>query len=91
MYILTNPTMPNLVKIGMTTITVKERVRSLNRSTSLPAEFVVAGVIETTDPRKLEKALHSKYESQRLNKKREFFTMKAEDVVTAQYNAKRWF
>ena len=40
-YILSNPSMPGIYKIGFTTKTVKDRVCQLNASTSIPTPFSI--------------------------------------------------
>ncbi len=40
-YLLSNPSMPNIVKIGSTERTIKERISELSSVTSLPTPFVV--------------------------------------------------
>src|SRR5581483_11866894 len=40
-YVLSNATMPGLLKIGKTTRSSDERARELSRSTSVPSRFVV--------------------------------------------------
>jgi hypothetical protein len=40
-YILVNPHMPNLIKIGRTGRTAEERAAEISRATGVPAEFEV--------------------------------------------------
>ena len=86
-YILTNPTMKGLVKVGMTQKSVDERVRSLNSSTSVPKPFKVVHFVKSKDCVKLEKTVHQILGKKRANKRREFFEVsprKAIKVVNAQ-------
>ncbi|GEM78512.1 hypothetical protein VSU01S_07570 [Vibrio superstes NBRC 103154] len=79
-YILSNPAMPGLIKIGMTTRSVEERVRELNRSTSAPASFTIERKFRCRDGLAMEKRLHRKYDHLRFNDKREFFMMSPHEV-----------
>ena len=86
-YVLTNPTMKGLVKVGMTQKSVDERVRSLNSSTSVPKPFKVVHFVKSKDCIKLEKTVHQILGKRRANKRREFFDVsprKAIKVVNAQ-------
>ena len=68
-YLLTNPVMPGLVKIGMTAQEdIDKRMKELY-TTGVPVPFEV----KKTDCVKIEKALHTAFEPQRINANREFF------------------
>lgn len=73
-YVLTNKCMPGLVKIGMTTQTIKERMNNLY-GTGVPVQFECAFAfrVPVDDLRKVEDIIHSTYEDNRVNPKREFF------------------
>jgi len=79
-YILSNQSMPGLLKIGRTNRSVDERLRELN-NTSLPTEFVVEHTIETSDSKFLEKMIHKNFEKYRVNDNREFFRIHREVVI----------
>jgi len=72
-YVLSNATMPGLLKIGKTTRSSDERARELSRSTSVPSRFVVEYEIFSPAASELERAVHAKLESERHNSRREFF------------------
>ncbi|MCY4059700.1 MAG: GIY-YIG nuclease family protein [Gammaproteobacteria bacterium] len=80
-YVLTNPAMPDLVKIG------KTRQKDLNDrltqlySTGVPVPFecAFAGVVE--DEHKVERAFHKAFHPYRLNPKREFFKIDADQAI----------
>jgi len=58
-YLITNPSMPDLVKIGQTS-DLEERMRSLyNSSTPVPFECFYA--CEVDDPKEIEKRLHNAF------------------------------
>ena len=74
-YLLTNPVMPGLVKIGMTTREdMDARMRELySTGVPVPFECQYACRVKKTDCAKIEKALHTAFEPQRVNANREFF------------------
>ncbi len=80
-YVLTNPAMPGLVKIGMTTqLEVEERMRQLY-STGVPVPFDCAYACQVKDAQEVEKALHFAFGNGRINPNREFFKIEAERVI----------
>lgn len=79
-YILSNSSMPGLLKIGRTNRSVDERLRELN-NTSLPTEFFVEHTIKTRDSKFLEKMIHKNFEGHRVNENREFFRIHIEVVI----------
>lgn len=74
-YLLTNPVMPGLVKIGMTTRDdIEARMRELyTTGVPVPFECQFACKVNPKDCAKIEKALHTAFEPQRINANREFF------------------
>ncbi len=74
-YLLTNPVMPGLVKIGMTTQKeIDQRMKELyTTGVPLPFECQFACKVKKSDCAKIEKALHTAFEPQRINANREFF------------------
>ncbi len=75
--------MPGLVKIGMTTRdSVDERMSQLY-STGVPVPFQCkyACEVKPGDCSKIEKALHIAFEPNRVNKNREFFSIKPEQAI----------
>ncbi len=81
-YILTNESMPGYVKIWLTTGTVEERLRQLDRTwTPLPFECHYAA--EVWDARKEEEWLHSIFADRRVRANREFFKISPELVTLA--------
>lgn len=76
-YVLTNPAMPGLVKIGFTKTSIEQRLRELDQSSvPLPFECFYAAVVE--DCRKVERALHEAFDDHRVRKSREFFRLSPE-------------
>ena len=80
-YVLSNPAMPGIVKIGKTTRDVELRLNELYQTgTPLPFECVYAARVD--DESKIEKALHLAFDPQRVNPRREFFSIQPEQAVT---------
>lgn len=80
-YVLTNPAMPGLVKIGKTTqLEVKERMKQLY-GTGVPLPFDCVFACQVSDSSEVEKALHFAFGNNRINPNREFFKIEAERVI----------
>ena len=80
-YVLTNPAMPGLVKIGKTTqLEVEERMKQLY-STGVPIPFDCAFACKVKDASEVEKALHLAFGMTRINPNREFFKLEPERVI----------
>lgn len=80
-YILTNPAMPELIKIGKTTQQeVGERMKQLY-GTGVPFPFDCAFACQVKDANEAEKALHFAFGNDRVNPNREFFKIEAERVI----------
>lgn len=71
-YVLTNPAMPGLVKIGVTGGNIEERIRGLD-NTSVPLSFECFYVAVVEDPNRVERAIHEAFDDHRIRKSREFF------------------
>lgn len=81
-YILTNEAMPNLVKIGKTTRSdVQTRMNELY-SSGVPFQFECAYAVEVDDCSTVEKALHIAFDPNRVNQKREFFSIDPEQAIS---------
>jgi len=80
-YLLSNPAMPGIIKIGKTTKEdVKVRMKELYASgVPLPFECVYAARVTNID--EVEKALHMAFSPDRLNPKREFFEIEAGQAI----------
>ena len=80
-YVLTNPAMPGLVKIGKTTqLEVEDRMKQLY-GTGVPVPFDCAFACRVKDASEVEKALHFAFGNARINPNREFFKLEAERVI----------
>ncbi len=80
-YILTNACMPGLVKIGRTDHPDPTlRVDGLF-NTSLPFAFDIEYAYRCADSREVEKALHLAFAPQRVNPRREFFSLEPDQPI----------
>ena len=81
-YLLSNPCMPGLVKIGMTKQEDLEKRMKELYTTGVPVAFKCefACRVNNKDCAKIEKALHTAFEPQRINKNREFFKINVEQA-----------
>ena len=80
-YVLTNPAMPGLVKIGKTNRgSVHARLSELY-STGVPVPFECAFAGRIADESKVEKAFHLAFGPYRINPKREFFEIEPEQAI----------
>lgn len=80
-YILTNPAMPGLVKIGKTARgSVNARLNELY-STGVPVPFDCVYAGRVADEGQVEKAFHRAFGPYRINPRREFFQIEAEQAI----------
>ena len=81
-YVLTNPAMPGIVKIGMTRASdVAQRIAALSGNSSVPLPFECVYACNVPDARKVEQALHVAFGPDRINPSREFFRTSPTQVV----------
>ena len=79
-YILVNPSMPGIVKIGRTTQGVCKRMEQLNTTgVALPYECFYAAFVH--DDVEVERALHEHFADCRVNQRREFFEVSPQKVM----------
>ena len=83
LYIISSPSLPNLVKVG---VSRREspwtRVRELS-SSSLPIPFKAHCFVFSDDCFELESAMHKYFDAQRVNKDREFFAITPQQAIDA--------
>jgi len=79
-YILTNPAMPGLVKIGQTTNEITNRLNELN-TTGVPFPFDCLFACEVDDCKLVEDSLHKAFYPYRVNPKREFFEIDPDQAI----------
>lgn len=78
-YILTNPSMPGVVKIGRTTRSPEQRCAEL-WNTGVPTPFAVHASAFSPDCVTLEQTMHMVFRSQRVTDAREFFRVSAAEA-----------
>ena len=78
-YVLTNTSMPGIVKIGLTK-NIKDRISNLSSRTAVPTPFELYRAIEVKDMFEVEKQLHNYFRKQRKNMQREFFSISPEEI-----------
>lgn len=71
-YILSNPSMPGILKVGRTTRSVEGRASELYQ-TGVPTPFVVEHSVLSPDCAELEQIMHDSLEANRIAAGREFF------------------
>jgi hypothetical protein len=79
-YILSNPTQPNLYKIGYTKNTPDERAKQISNATGVALPYKVEWAFHCYDGFGLEQEVHHKLEANRLNSNREFFQIPLEEA-----------
>ncbi len=80
-YVLSNPAMPGLVKIGRTTRHPTDRVRELNSASGVALPLKLEASIRTKYPNWTERLLHQALDRYRLNQNREFFQLSVDEAV----------
>jgi hypothetical protein len=79
-YVLTNPAMPGMVKIGKTSRAMDARLNELY-STGVPLPFECAYAARVSDEGTVERAFHLAFGPYRVNPKREFFSIEPEQAI----------
>ena len=79
-YVLTNPAMPGLVKIGITSGGLSIRMNELN-TTGVPLPFECLFACEVDDCKLVENSLHKAFYPNRINPKRDFFEIDPEQAI----------
>ena len=82
-YVLTNPCMPGIVKIGMTERkNIEARLKELyTTGVPLPFDCKFACNVKKNECAKIEKALHTAFAPQRVNANREFFRIIPDQAI----------
>lgn len=79
-YIMINPAMRGLVKIGLTERTSKDRAKDL-RGTGVPEDFIVVYDELVTDCDWVERRLHQRFDDYRYQPNREFFQIPIREAI----------
>ena len=80
-YILTNESMPDTIKIGIAE-NLENRIKSLD-STGVPLPFECYYAVEVDDSRSIEQRLHETFDDERVRPNREFFYCTPEQAKSA--------
>lgn len=79
-YILSNPSMPNMFKIGYTSKKPEERAKQISRSTGVPTPYKVEWAFKCHDGDLLEKEVHQVLDYCRVTSNKEHFTLPLEEA-----------
>ena len=92
-YVLINPSLKGMVKIGKTQKSPDERATELSSSTGVPTPFYVAYKIYVSDCDQAEKYMHTLLSSKgfRVSSNREFFKIPLDEVIKIMINVKTNF
>ncbi|WP_287771491.1 GIY-YIG nuclease family protein [Megasphaera sp.] len=82
-YALVNPSMPGIVKIGMTTRNPEERVAELSDATGVPTPFILAYYTDFSDCETAERQIHAVLQEKgyRISDNREFFRLSSKEAI----------
>ena len=82
-YILINPSLKGLLKVGQTKKDPEERAREISQGTGVPTPYIVAFKEEFNDCELAEKMIHIMLEEEgyRVSKNREFFEAEMSDII----------
>ena len=80
-YILSNPAMPNILKIGYTELTPERRSEQVSKHTGVPVKYEVEYAYRCVDGKKVEKEVHIYLRKKRLSTKREHFTINLKEAI----------
>ena len=89
-YVMLNPAMPGVVKIGRTRGQTKARARQLH-STGVPKEFVVLWQELVHDSDEVEKEIHERFKTSRVNSRREFFEVEPQEAIQTLMEVARFY
>lgn len=82
-YILINPSLKGLLKVGQTKKDPEERAKEISQGTGVPTPYIVAYKENFNDCELAEKMIHIMLEEEgyRVNKNREFFEAEMSDII----------
>ena len=80
-YILSNPDYPKThLKIGYTKLLPEERAKQISSATGVARPFIVEWAYKCFNGEIIERTIHKKLESYRINSKKEFFHIELEEA-----------
>lgn len=90
-YLLMNPSMPGLFKIGKTTRETGQRIKELNSATGVPTSFVLVYETFVSDCHAAERYVHDRLDVYRVSNNREFFKLASSTAIDVILEAKGKF
>jgi hypothetical protein len=79
-YILSNPTIPNALKIGYTNLSPELRAKQISSSTGVVVPFKVEWAFRCFDGSLMENEVHTALKEYRISNQREFFQVDLEEA-----------
>lgn len=79
-YVLSNPSMPDMLKIGYTNGDPEGRVKEINRATGVPTDFIVEYALPCVNGYEVEQLVHDELDAYRVGTKKEFFKIDIEQA-----------
>ena len=80
-YILNNPSLEGMVKIGATTKDPNDKCRELSSNPSIPTPFNIVYYLSSMNPFKVIGIVHTILDEYRVNKSRDFFKVDVAQTV----------
>lgn len=87
LYLLMNPSMPGLIKIGKTTRTADQRLKELGAATGVPTPFALVFEVWVHDCHRAEKYVHDLLSENRVAGNREFFNVASTVAIKIMMDA----
>jgi hypothetical protein len=82
-YVLSNPSIPGLLKIGYTRKEIGIRIKDLSKATGVPTPFKLEYIFKCSNGMELESEIHRHLKEFRPNNQREFFDITLNQAVEA--------
>ncbi|MEG0281320.1 MAG: GIY-YIG nuclease family protein [Morganella sp. (in: enterobacteria)] len=82
-YVMSNPSMPRIFKVGMTTATPERRAKELSASSGVPTPFKVESAFYSWNPKDDEQCIHRILSEYRVSESREFFNATLDKIKWA--------
>lgn len=83
-YVMSNPSIPGLLKIGYTGKSIEERRQKLSKATGVPTPFKVEYIFRLHGRgEELEREIHRYLEHKRNSSRREFFDVSLQEAIEA--------
>ena len=79
-YILSNPTQPGLLKIGYTKNLPEKRAKQISSATGVALPYKVEWAYQCFNGEMVEREVHHKLKTQRINNSKEFFQISLEEA-----------